>query len=505
MGPGRPFCAPSGRCVECLNANGCDQGSQMPICNNGFCSRCSIDDECTDEARPYCVPNAETAPNGLRGRCVVCDIETNSGCRNEQNPLAQNPICDSETAQCRPCQAGDDCGGGRYCVGGLCIRCNPQGNVGCSNNQGSPVCDPSIGFCRPCANNGECNLNVGGLTLNYCVAGACAVCSPNDPGSCPAGEACVRPDDGRGALTCGPCVNDAQCGPASVCINGACRRCSPQTSAGCGGATPICTPQFQCVQCTTAADCGGNLCLNFECADEQCRGNDDCAEGQQCNDVGQCEDIECQDNSDCDGVAVCEAGQCRAVDCLSDDQCNGRLSLCRENRCVQVECVSYQDCFDAGLTNGGRPFGCIENSCVNCGNGPQGDRHCRGYDGEPDRACTDGTCRTCRHNINGPGTYCPNELPFCTPAGDLCYGVCNVPSRRAGQAVSVGCAPELPQCHYTGEGNNNPAEYTECRYCFNSQQGVGQIDLGCREGYPRCLNSGNECCQQNDADNCVSD
>ncbi|MGC6417770.1 MAG: hypothetical protein ACON3Z_11675 [Bradymonadia bacterium] len=481
--PARPFCAPSGRCVECINSDGCAPGSQTPICNNGFCSRCNIDDECTDDARPYCVPNRQAEPANLRGRCVVCDIDTNDGCRVD-NPLARNPICDRETAQCRACVQGDDCGNGRYCVDGLCIACNPQGNLGCSNNLGTPVCDPSLGRCRQCRNNGECDLDAGGLTLNYCVGGACAVCSPNEPGSCPVGEACVRPDGG-GALICGPCTNDAQCGPSSVCLGGACRRCSPETNEGCAGATPICTPQFQCVQCTTSADCGGNLCENFQCIGVQCRDSNDCADGQQCN-----------------------AGECVDVQCVSDQDCNGRLSVCQGNQCVNVQCVSYDDCLvpDQGIGNGGRPFGCIENRCANCGNGPQDDRHCRGYDGEPDRACTEGTCRTCRHNISGSGDYCLNEdLPFCNPAGDLCYGVCNVPSRRAGQAVSIGCTPELPQCHYTGEGNNNPAEYTECKYCFNSQNGVGQIDLGCRDGYPRCLDNGNECCRQNDANDCITD
>ena len=52
----------------------------------------SIDDECTDEARPYCVPNAETAPNGLRGRCVVCDIETAAAAVMSKTPRTESDL-----------------------------------------------------------------------------------------------------------------------------------------------------------------------------------------------------------------------------------------------------------------------------------------------------------------------------------------------------------------------------------------------------------------------------
>jgi hypothetical protein len=130
----------------------------LTTANTGANIYCDDANPCTgNPGYPVCDPQ--------RHACVAASaVCTTAGCPDA------TPICDSMTASCRACAAGEDaqCAAHNpatpHCAGGRCVAC--LSNVDCTSNA-LPICDH--GACRGCLRHTECPSAI-------CLpSGACAV------------------------------------------------------------------------------------------------------------------------------------------------------------------------------------------------------------------------------------------------------------------------------------------------------------------------------------------
>ncbi len=443
-GLGRGVCN-GGVCAECgdLDARGCDEAGDAPICAQGACRGCDFDNECRLRPGPrdLCVGR----------RCRICDPADDRGC---DDPAA--PICDGGE-RCRPCGADAECRGGQ-CVGGRCVLCDPLNNDGCQPER--PICAADGSACNPCEDDDECGGKV-------CVGGQCRGCDPNfDRGCLPTG---TEPICDRGTLECRGCVQGRMECPANrYCLEeGRCAECDPDSNAGCAGNpdTPICGDAAICIGCQEDDECRrlglGNVCEGGACLD--------CAVGT---------------NRGCDvpTAPICEGGRCRG--CLGDQECPAGRGLCRGDACV--ECTENEGCdpqgpepfcgndgacrpclIDAECPNPARTY-CVAGTCQACD--PNAAPDASGCDVESALPlCVGGVCVSCQARpalcaaVNA-------EVPYCLPGGGC--GTCD-------PVTHAGCVPEsaLPICD---DGFN-------CRGCGANGECVGNSygDL-CNEGRGQC-------------------
>ena len=168
-------------------------------------------------------------------------------------------------------------------------------------------------------------VGVSGLVIAACgdhpaMFVAAAVCRSNvDCG----GDARLCAGDGR----CVECLQQADCGGASICdaVSRACLdRCS--SAADCGG-DRLCAPRGLCVRCVTDADCGsssgsgpgGGFCSPELDRCIECRSNIDCG-GGTCSAEGEC--AECTTNAECrPDEPFCDVNRRECVECVTDAQC----------------------------------------------------------------------------------------------------------------------------------------------------------------------------------------
>lgn len=155
------------RCYGCDNDTDCDDGlfcTGVETCDNGTCSssgdpcviywnsmpaavgpycdeendqcvECLSDDNCTDNATPFCVDNTcvecaddDDCDNGLF--CDGAEVCDNGTCLDGEPPCDDNgttPFCDEELDQCVECRDDGDCIGGDnntpLCDGAFCVQC----------------------------------------------------------------------------------------------------------------------------------------------------------------------------------------------------------------------------------------------------------------------------------------------------------------------------------------------------------------------------------------------
>ena len=108
-----------------------------------------------------------------------------------------------------------------------------------------------------------------------------------------------------------------------------------------------------------------------------CGSDEDCEEGEHCEDGLCMMDIECYFDEDCEEGEHCEDGLCVMVNgCLDDLDCSG-LEVCKDGNCAKVSCLDDLDCFSGES--------CFKNECilVDCFN----DTSC-----EEDYFCSEGFC-----------------------------------------------------------------------------------------------------------------
>jgi len=202
----------------------------------------------------------------------------------------------------------------------------------------------------------------------------------------------------------------------SECVQIECRTaidCCPEPPAACTSYKQICDSsgdptycnlyQTQCVcteadwgcendkcveRCTTSSDCSlSNSCVNSKCV--ECASDDDCGTNFACKDQ-ECVP-KCKDSDECEYFHECLEGTCVETGCKTDRECqaasNNVLSVCREKECV-TPCASDIECDQP------RKYGysaCIDNLCVDIG--CVSDEECRILLGVQAGRGTDAACR----------------------------------------------------------------------------------------------------------------
>lgn len=325
------------------------------VCGDSCCgpeAQCNLETQtCEAKCEPDC-SNRECGSDGCGGICGECT----SGYECEERTgqcYRCTPKCDGKTCGSDGC--GGSCGTcptGESCRNGSCEVCQPQcdgkrcGPDGCGGECGTcdgGVCGP-IGQCVECMSDENC---VGSPTGGRCSPDRrCVACLSNQDCS---SDGSVECDIAAGRCRVG-CSEDADCtgtpgAPRCDRSKGECVGCVD--SGHCGGATPSCDPASRlCVVCASDAECQsrgqGNRCVNKqECV--ECTSNADCP-GQVCNlTTNRCG--ECASDGDCAGNAsrkACDVATSQCVECASDAHCPGQRCSTATNSCVQ--CLGDSDC-----------------------------------------------------------------------------------------------------------------------------------------------------------------
>jgi hypothetical protein len=419
----------------------------------------ALTDTSTPEVDAGCSSNAQCAANELCCETKCIPTSANTGCES----------CNT------PCSTAADTCTGRSCTCGTSASCSG----------GAPFCAaPSEGAANSCLEcRGDDNCPTDGE--RQCVRGSCVECDVADGNSGCANPTPICDDRSDG---CVGCDNRHPCGSGMQCVNGGCYGCDDATNAGCdpNGTTPICEPApsapqaglYQCVGCTTDAQCTGN------------------PNGGQCV-AGSCEACDPragQSNAGCSGATpICDAATstCRACDRPGD--CAGTAGTCSESGPTAGRCVG---CTLHSQCTGATPF---------C---------------DP----ADGTCKACNSFPGGAGldnAFCEDKneaQPICDPPSGRCVtcngsGGCSAPND---QCVISAAAPQnniCVDCVVSGATHTGCAAGEQCLAaamplmnrcvdCIN--------DMGCSGMRARCApnNSCVECLTPADCDDrnaCTSD
>jgi hypothetical protein len=307
----------------------------------------------------------------------------------------------SATGPAPECLTALDCAGtGSDCVEPVCDdgRCGTR-----PADAGKPTSTQLAGDCVRSVCDGE-----GGQTIvpddldvaidgNGCTDDVCTAGAASNPASA-AGSPCAE-DGGAvcdGAGHCVECVTAAQCG-GGTCANNVCVSLTcinsvedpGETDVDCGGAAcPPCAPGKKCVaggDCTSLV-CSGNVCLPPSCGDKVKNGLEtdvDCG-GGDCP-IGCGAGRVCVVDADCQGD-VCDAGVC-APTCTDESKnldetgvdCGGSCPPCASGGACgwDGDCASHV---------------CAGGVCVtppaSCSDGAKDN-------GETDVDCGGGACRGC--------------------------------------------------------------------------------------------------------------
>ena len=292
-------------------------------------------------------------------------------------------------------------------VGGPCGEeegaCS-EGNNECIN--GALVCvggnGPTAEICNGIDDDCNGEIDTGDIcsTNEVCYTAECRlICNPSDEQACPAGYACIEPQDLTGTNLCypqlAPC-GGIYCAENEVCRDGACadpcesdtcawfERCWVNRYSGQVGHET--EPEFYCFDnsCSApGASCpNGALCVDHACVDDPCAGSPcnftteycvrsacetsdtctyECLEVPFCY-LGERWDVEQQAcvedacaNVFCESGLICIDGSCETDPCYITS-CNwGEVCLlgeCVDDPCESMKCPSYTHCYvDQG--NGG--------------------------------------------------------------------------------------------------------------------------------------------------------
>jgi hypothetical protein len=318
-----------------------------------------------------------TASTGIGYSGAVCTpavLGANhcGGCVLASDCPGAQPVCDSSTNTCVPCNGNFGSTASHACAtaalgvcvtsganAGTCVACatsadcsNPtpvcgatNACVACNGDNGStasspcpttatPFCNTTAGSCGAvCVTDGECGI--GQWCDDVADAGACqpkvANGQPVPGGTCApavAARACVSTacvGSGTLAGTCEACATDANCSaPTPVCdtTTATCVQCTPAEAAACSGPTPVCDPtKLSCAACngdngsTASLPCPATVdpfCTTTG-ACGKCTSSGDCATGHAgsiCSTAtGACGGA-CTVDADCPATDWCASGVC---------------------------------------------------------------------------------------------------------------------------------------------------------------------------------------------------
>ena len=216
-----PLCAATGnnagKCVECLDNNGCTKDAAKGFCVNNACTGCQ------NAGATACIsPKAACATTGtLAGQCVECVDNTLCTSTAAKHFCVSNACAGCDRVATNPCSGATPvCApSATPTVGGQCVGCLLNSDCASAN----PIC--ATNKCRTCKKDSECVgiSNAGVCDLNGACPGDNAViylqnnaaCSPTNPGNGSASTPFCFSDDAVGALLPNKSLIVVK-GPASV-------------------------------------------------------------------------------------------------------------------------------------------------------------------------------------------------------------------------------------------------------------------------------------------------
>ncbi len=323
--------------------------------------------QCDGEGGVIDVPDGGDPPADLQD-CVIETCDTGTPAETEAG--AGTPcdddggaLCDG-AGSCVECLDADDCGTSSTCATYACLAgvCD----VGFAG-AGTLVADPLAGDCRRDECDGAGNVTEAAVYAAdipvdavECTADVCTGGTPSNPPvtlNTPCTEGGGLRCDSAGA--CVECTAAAQC-PSNVCVQGGCRpaqcddgvRNGQETGADCGGT--ICAPCANGVGCAVDDDCTSIFCnpSTALCATPTC--GDGLRNGAE-SDVdcggGTCPD--CQAGGGCEVDGDCTTNYCPSGICVA--------AVCGDGNVAPGEVCDDGDGIDGN--------GCDNDCRPSCGNG----------------------------------------------------------------------------------------------------------------------------------------
>jgi hypothetical protein len=403
-------CAGTPVACDCQANADCEQFEDGDLCNGTL--------GCNKEKWPYqCIVIPETvvecaAPEGIDAICqqAVCEPTTGvCGFAPDHGGFA----CSDGDA----CTIGDSCEAGS-CVAGVAASC-ADNNI-CTDDS----CDATLGCVHdnneaPCQDGDVCTVG------DFCVAGVCspgaaAVCADSNPctaDSCDSDLGCqfvateAECDDGNGCTLVDVCV-------AGVCKGGTAPDCDDDNLC----TTDSCDPAVGCIHllnsvpcddgdvCTTGDHCHLGDCVssgNLECKDSNLCTTDSCSPLAGCQFVDN--NVACDDANACTVDDACGDGMCTAglpLDCddndlCTDDSCDSAQGCVHVNN--SVPCDDHDACTVSEFCSGGL-----------CGGGA-------GVECDDQELCTTDSCHPIDGCVNTPNAEVCDDGDACTD-GDVCGG-----------------------------------------------------------------------------------
>lgn len=159
--------------------------------------------------------------------------------------------------------------------------------------------------------------------------------------------------------------------------------CPGAGQTGVGGAfgNPNCNGGI-CTPCTNGGQCEpGQRCSRADGICVQCDAEGGCKSGYGCDLLlGRC-GFTCRDTSDCENGRVCDTAQGVCVQCIDASACekdfDAESHICYLHRCV--ECLVNTDCPPGERNVCTKSFQCVQLQCVSdedCKDNPNGEDHC---------------------------------------------------------------------------------------------------------------------------------
>jgi hypothetical protein len=416
-------------CVECLDAELCDDGNS---CTEAAC----VDGTCV-----YAF-NSLPCDDGVF--CTAVDTCIDGACVGSGDPCA-GELCDEDAALCVECLDADLCDDGNPCTeaaceDGHCVQvfnslpcdddvfctavdtCIDGACVGSGDPCAGQTCDEAAAACVECQDDAACD-DGDPCTADSCVGGGCTheanVTTCDDGLFCTAVDTCV---DGVCQGSGDPCP-DALCDEgADRCVDcldaGPCDDGNGCTADYCDGGMCVHLPEPDGMSCDD-----GDFCTAADvCSAGACGGSDTTCPGALCDPIGAaC--VECLDASDCDDVNDCTVDECSAGACLHtplDESCDDGLFCTAADACVDGLCIGSGDRCPDGICDEtqGRCVACLQDG--NCADG---------------NSCTADMCvgGVCLHApLSGPcddGLFCTSAdacvLGECIGDEPTCTGLCN--------------------------------------------------------------------------------
>lgn len=337
-----------------------------------------------------CLPGDESV---CTRRGDVCLADGSSCVQCNENDDCGTGVCTAENS-CTPCEGDWDCSGAlNFCEDSRCVACRSDGQcpdgvcegnvcVACAGGAGRDaqctgaglLCDATSNACVECLGKGDCDA-----TAPVCSAlNACAGCSASsDCGDYPDTPACDASGSGS-CVECVPSVDEAKCGDTTYCSPLlTCEECV--TDEHCDAAAPVCSDDFDCGGCSTAADCdsypdtpacnvdGGGACVECVPGSDAAK----CAAAGEVCLTGGTVCVECNTDSDCGSPAAakCNPTTNQCEPCDADPQCGGitGTEACNvdSGQCVQCTATNREACGDdICASRSVAELGIVKNECA---------------------------------------------------------------------------------------------------------------------------------------------